>query len=117
MKGLSYALVDMVHNWLVAADERMASHISITIGLPRGVTVSTVDNMIYSICDVSKHRTQCLKFNLAFNSFIPNIYSPLDRGGSRVFKKGGLLIHKRAFPRGVWGACPPEKNRPLYNWR
>ena len=29
MKGLSttHALVDMVHNWLVAADERMASHI------------------------------------------------------------------------------------------
>ena len=44
---------------------------------PRGVTVSNVNNIIY-ICDVNNHRIQCLKFDLTFNSVIPNLYSPRD---------------------------------------
>ena len=44
---------------------------------PRGVAVSNVNNIIY-ICDVNNHRIQCLKFDLTFNSVIPNLYSPRD---------------------------------------
>ena len=39
---------------------------------PRGVAVSTVNNLIY-ICDSSNNRIQCLNLNLTFNSFIPNV--------------------------------------------
>ena len=44
---------------------------------PRGVAVSTVNNLIY-ICDYSNNRIQCLNLNLTFNSFIPNINYPRD---------------------------------------
>ena len=37
---------------------------------PRGVAVSTVNNLIY-ICELRNNRIQCLNLNLAFNSFIP----------------------------------------------
>ena len=44
---------------------------------PKGVAVSTVNNLIY-ICDCWNKRIQCLKFNLTFNSFIPKINYPRD---------------------------------------
>ena len=44
---------------------------------PRGVAVSTVNNLIY-ICDYSNNRIQCLNLNLTFDSFIPNINYPRD---------------------------------------
>ena len=42
---------------------------------PRGVAVSTVNNIIY-ICDCWNNRVQCLNLNLTFNSFIPNVNYP-----------------------------------------
>ena len=44
---------------------------------PRGVAVSNVNDIIY-ICEVNNHRIQCLKLDLTFNSFIPNIINPFD---------------------------------------
>ena len=44
---------------------------------PRGVAVSNVNDIIY-ICDVNNNRIQCLKLDLTFNSFIPNLYCPFD---------------------------------------
>ena len=44
---------------------------------PRGVAVSNVNDLIY-ICEVNNYRIQCLKSDLTFNSFIPNINRPLD---------------------------------------
>ena len=44
---------------------------------PRGVVVSTVNNLIY-ICDSWNNRIQCLHLDLTFNSFIPNVYYPRD---------------------------------------
>ena len=44
---------------------------------PRGVAVSTVNNLIY-ICDSWNNRIQCLNSNLTFNSFITNLYFPRD---------------------------------------
>ena len=44
---------------------------------PRGVAVSTVNNMIY-ICDYWNSRIQCLNLNLTFNSFIPKVNLPRD---------------------------------------
>ena len=44
---------------------------------PRGVAVSTVNNLIY-ICDYRNNRIQCLNLNLTFNSFIPKVTFPRD---------------------------------------
>ena len=44
---------------------------------PRGVAVSTVNNMIH-ICDYWNNRIQCLNLNLTFNSFIPKVKLPRD---------------------------------------
>ena len=44
---------------------------------PKGVAVSNVNDLIY-ICDLNNYRIQCLKLDLTFNSFIPNINSPFD---------------------------------------
>ena len=44
---------------------------------PKGVAVSTVNNLIY-ICDCLSNRIQCLSLNLTFNSFIPNVNLPRD---------------------------------------
>ena len=44
---------------------------------PRGVAVSTVNNLIY-ICELRNNRIQCLNLNLTFNSFIPKVTYPRD---------------------------------------
>ena len=44
---------------------------------PRGVAVSTVNNLIY-ICELRNNRIQCLNLNLTFNSFILNVTYPRD---------------------------------------
>ena len=44
---------------------------------PRGVAVSTVNNLIY-ICDSWNFRIQCLNLILTFNSFILNVNLPRD---------------------------------------
>ena len=44
---------------------------------PRGVAVSTVNNLIY-ICDFWNNRIQCLNLNLTFNSFISKVNYPRD---------------------------------------
>ena len=44
---------------------------------PRGVAVSTVNNLIY-ICDCRNNRIQCLDLNLTFISFITQIPHPRD---------------------------------------
>ena len=44
---------------------------------PRGVVVSTVNNLIY-ICDSWNNRIQCLNLILTFNSLIPNVNLPRD---------------------------------------
>ena len=44
---------------------------------PRGVAVSTVNNLIY-ICDFWNNRIQCLNLNLTFNSFISKVKYPRD---------------------------------------
>ena len=45
--------------------------------LPRGVAVSTVNNLIY-ICDFRNNRIQCLNLNLTFHSSIPAVTQPRD---------------------------------------
>ena len=44
---------------------------------PRGVAVSTVNNLIY-ICECRNNRIQCLNLNLTFNSFISEVTQPRD---------------------------------------
>ena len=44
---------------------------------PKGVAVSTVNNLIY-ICDCWNNHIQCLNLNLTFNSFIPKVNLPRD---------------------------------------
>ena len=44
---------------------------------PRGVAVSTVNNLIY-ICDCWNNRIQCLNLDLTFNSFISEVTHPRD---------------------------------------
>ena len=44
---------------------------------PRGVAVSTVNNLIY-ICDYCNNRIQCLNLDLTFNSFILKVNLPRD---------------------------------------
>ena len=44
---------------------------------PRGVAVSTVNNLIY-ICDYWNNRIQCLNLNLTFDSFISKVKYPTD---------------------------------------
>ena len=44
---------------------------------PRGVVVSTVNNLIY-ICDMNNHRIQCLNLDLTLDSIIPIIKHPTD---------------------------------------
>ena len=44
---------------------------------PRGVAVSTVNNLIY-ICDCWNNRIQCLNLDLTFNSFIFKVTHPRD---------------------------------------
>ena len=52
-------------------------YIELEFNCPRGVAVSTVNNLIY-ICDSLKHRIQCLNLNLTFNSFISKVNYPRD---------------------------------------